>query len=262
MSFKSDLVEFGNWALGPSWKTSIAGYAQLFAVTAYQAYEAFNGKDLNQHDVIAIFLSAGLAVVGRFAKDHGIEVPQSAADEAKDRILDQIDRIKKAAPAEQFKFTPDGADAPIRGVFPITADKMESLCVGQFEPYKLYAAAIVENSFKYGINPLFVLANIANQAVNPEYKNPLGISTDTYPYGESNGHVKNGPRKFSESDWRLAFDRQFSVMASGKAYSSARTIGQWALIDAPPGAENDVHGTNAQEGADVGSLYNKLVKSL
>jgi len=37
---------------------------------------------------------------------------------------------------------------------------------------------------------------------------------------------------------------------------------EWAKIDAPAGAENDVHGTNAQEGTDVGRLYNRLVAML
>jgi hypothetical protein len=35
-------------------------------------------------------------------------------------------------------------------------------------------------------------------------------------------------------------------------------IAEWAQIDAPAGAENDVHGTNDQEGTDVGALYNQL----
>lgn len=166
-------------------------------------------------------------------------------------------------------FSPDGPDALIRGDFTISTKQMESLCVGDVAPYSLYAEAIVENSKKYGINPLFVLANLVNQSVNPAYRNPWGISTDHYPYGPNgsqlgvpNGHVPNGPRKFSESEWRTAFDRQFSVVSSGHAYSSASTIAAWALIDAPPGAGNDVHGTNAQEGSDVGSLYNRLVSQL
>jgi hypothetical protein len=119
---------------------------------------------------------------------------------------------------------------------------------------------------EYGINPVFVLADIVNQGVNPAYNNPLGISTDHYPYGpngaqlgESNGHVKNGPRKFSETEWKTAFNRQFHVIANGSAYKKASTIKEWALIDAPPGAENDVHGTNAQEAVDVAGIYDKLV---
>jgi hypothetical protein len=38
-------------------------------------------------------------------------------------------------------------------------------------------------TLKYEINPLFVLANLVNQRVNPAYRNPWGISTDNYPYG-------------------------------------------------------------------------------
>ena len=74
--------------------------------------------------------------------------------------------------------------------------------------------------------------------------------------------MKNGPRKFGENEWRIAFDRQFAVVAAGKKYAKANTIAQWARVDAPPGAENDVHGTNAQEGRDVGQEYDKLVGAL
>jgi hypothetical protein len=51
-------------------------------------------------------------------------------------------------------------------------------------------------------------------------------------------------------------------VANGRAYANAKTIADWALIDAPAGAANDVHDTNGQEGADVGVLYNELVKML
>jgi hypothetical protein len=80
--------------------------------------------------------------------------------------------------------------------------------------------------------------------------------------GQPNGRIKNRPRQFSADEWRIAFDRQFAVVASGKAYSTATTIAQWALIDAPPGAANDVYGTNGEEAADVGTLYNQLVTML
>jgi peptidoglycan hydrolase-like protein with peptidoglycan-binding domain len=166
-------------------------------------------------------------------------------------------------------FAPLGDKAPIKGQFSITSPQMRSLCRGTFAPYGLYADAIVEESAKYGINPLFVLADLVNQGVKPEYRNPWGISKDNYPYGpggtqlgQPNGHVRNGPRKFSEDEWRNAFNRQFQVVASGRAYSNARTIAEWAKIDAPAGAENDVHGTNAQEGTDVGGIYNRLVAML
>jgi hypothetical protein len=159
-------------------------------------------------------------------------------------------------------FEPLGSNAPIRGKFSLSSGELESLCTGSFAPYKLYASAIVEDCEKYGINPLFVLADLANQGVNPAYRNPWGISIDSYPYGQSNGRIKNGPRKFGESDWRLAFDRQFSVVASGKAYQTASTIAEWAKIDAPAGAENDVNGTNSAEGAEVGHLYNLLFSKL
>ena len=162
-----------------------------------------------------------------------------------------------------------GAEAPIRGQFSIAVVQMQSLCTGKFVPYGLYADAILEGAAKYGINPLFVLADLVNQGVNPAYRNPWGISTDDYPYGpggkqlgQPNGRIKNGPRRFSEDDWRIAFDRQFSVVASGQAYANAKTIAEWAQIDAPPGAENDVYGTNGQEGAEVGALYNQLVAML
>jgi hypothetical protein len=51
-------------------------------------------------------------------------------------------------------------------------------------------------------------------------------------------------------------------MANGRAYRNANTIREWAFIDAPPGAENDIHGTNSMEAQDVGSLYNRLVGAL
>ena len=41
-----------------------------------------------------------------------------------------------------------------------------------FHPYSLYADAITEDGAKYEINPLFVLANLVNQRVNPAYRNP------------------------------------------------------------------------------------------
>jgi peptidoglycan hydrolase-like protein with peptidoglycan-binding domain len=166
-------------------------------------------------------------------------------------------------------FAPLGDAAPIKGQFSFTSSQMRSLCTDTFASYGLYADAIVEESAKYEINPLFVLADLVNQGVKPEYRNPWGISTDYYPYGpggtqlgQPNGHVRNGPRKFSADEWRVAFSRQFRMVASGRAYSNARTIAEWAKIDAPAGAENDVHGTNAQEGADVGRLYNRLVAML
>jgi hypothetical protein len=166
-------------------------------------------------------------------------------------------------------FAPLGSQAPIRGQFAIGSNQMLTLCAGKFAPYSLYAAAIVEDSTTYGINPLFVLADLVNQGVNPAYRNPWGISTDNYPYGpggrqlgQPNNRIKNGPRQFSEDEWRIAFDRQFAVVASGRAYSDATTIAQWALIDAPPGADNDVNGTNGEEAADVAALYNQLVTML
>jgi hypothetical protein len=167
-------------------------------------------------------------------------------------------------------FAPLGLQAPVRGQFSIGSSQVAALCAGHpFAAYHLYAAAIVEDSAKYGINPLFVLADIVNQGVNPAYRNPWGISTDNYPYGpggkqlgQPNGRIKNGPRSFSEDEWRIAFDRQFSVVATGRAYANANTVAEWARIDAPPGAENDPHGTNAQEAKDVGNLYNQLVGML
>ena len=167
-------------------------------------------------------------------------------------------------------FAPLGPQAPIRGQFLIGSVQLAALCAGpRFSPYGLYAAAIVEDSAKYGINPLFVLADIVNQGVNPAYRNPWGISTDDYPYGpagkqlgQPNGRVKNGPRSFSADEWRIAFDRQFSLVATGRAYASAPTIAEWAKIDAPAGAKNDVNGTNAQEADDVGAIYNQLVGML
>ena len=178
-----------------------------------------------------------------------------------------------APPAESAQkalgFAPLGAQAPIRGPFSIGAVQMQSLCTGKFAPYALYAVAIVEDGAKYGINPLFVLADLVNQGVNPAYRNPWSISTDNYPFGpggtqlgQPNGRIKNGPRRFSEDEWRIAFDRQFRIVASGNAYANAKTIAEWAQIDAPAGAENDVHGTNAQEGVEVGILYNQLVAML
>lgn len=166
-------------------------------------------------------------------------------------------------------FAPLGQHAPIRGSFDITVEQMTNLCAGAFAHYVDYAAAIIESSAKYSINPLFILADFRNQGVNANYRNPWGISTDYYPYGpnktplgQSNGIVKNGPRKFGPSEWRIAFDRQFAVVAMGKAYKNANTIGQWARIDAPPGAENDVRGTNSEEAHDVGAYYDKLVSAL
>jgi len=167
------------------------------------------------------------------------------------------------------EFAPVGEDAPIRGRFDITAQQIQNLCTGSRERYALYADAIAANSVKCGINPLFILADFINQGVNEDYRNPWGISTDSYPYGpngsqlgQANGNVKNGPRKFGPDEWRTAFDRQFAFVATGKAYKNAKTIAQWASIDAPPGAENDVHSTNAQHGRKVGETYDRLVGSL
>jgi hypothetical protein len=167
-------------------------------------------------------------------------------------------------------FEANGSNAKIRGRFSLSESQMEHICsVHPFSAYARYGPAIIANANQFGINPLFVLADLVNQGVNPAYNNPWGISTDHYPHGpngselgEPNGRVKNGPRKFSDAEWRIAFDRQFAVVESGKAYSSANTIGEWAKIDAPAGAENDVHGTNSDEGAEVGHLYNVLVSRL
>jgi hypothetical protein len=169
-----------------------------------------------------------------------------------------------------FTFAPLGPQAPIRGEFSIASTQLIALCAApKFAPYSLYAAAIVEDSAKFGVNPLFVLADIVNQGVNPAYRNPWGISTDNYPYGpggkqlgQPNGRIKNGPRSFSEDEWRVAFDRQFSVVATGKAYADAASIAEWAALDAPAGAENDVYGTNGEEAKDVGAIYDQLVTML
>jgi hypothetical protein len=158
-------------------------------------------------------------------------------------------------------FSPLGAEAPIKGIFSISPTQIRSLCTGRFGPHDTYVDAIVEEGLKYGINPLFVLADFANQGVSAAYRNPSGISTDNYPYGRPNSRIKNGPRSFSGDDWRAAFDRQFQIV-SGPVYARAKTIAEWAAIDAPAGAENDVNGTNAQEAADVGALYNQLVAKL
>jgi len=184
--------------------------------------------------------------------------PQSPAAAA--ALKAQVDALP------QVEFQQNGAQAPIRGKFAITSAQITALCTGSIASYSLYATAIAEDCATYGINPLFVLADFINQGVYAPYRNPWGISTDYYPYGpngsqlgQPNGKVKNGPRKFGPDEWRTAFDRQFAVVATGNAYKNASTIAQWASIDAPPGASNDVNGTNAQEASDVGNLYNRLV---
>ncbi len=167
-------------------------------------------------------------------------------------------------------FEANGSNAKIRGRFSLSESQMEHICSAHpFSAYARYGSAIIANSNHYGINPLCVLADLVNQGVNPAYNNPWGISRDDYPYGpngsqlgQSNGQVKNGPRKFSDSEWRIAFDRQFAFVENGRRYTSANTIGEWAKIDAPAGAENDPHGTNSAEGAEVGHLYNLVVSRL
>jgi hypothetical protein len=174
------------------------------------------------------------------------------------------------SPGAAIGFEANGSNARIRGRFSLSESQMEHICSAHpFSAYARYGPAIIANSNHYGINPLFVLADLVNQGVNPAYNNPWGISTDHYPHGPNNSElgqpndrVKNGPRKFADSEWRIAFDRQFAVVESGKAYTSANTIGEWAKIDAPAGAENDVHGTNSAEGAEVGHLYNLVVSRL
>jgi hypothetical protein len=68
--------------LGPSWKTSLAGYAQLSVVTAYQAYETLcaNHQPFNCKFMI---VSIGLAVGLRFAKDEGLKLPVTITVESK-----------------------------------------------------------------------------------------------------------------------------------------------------------------------------------
>ena len=68
--------------LGPSWKTSLAGYAQLSVVTAYQAYETLcaNHQPFNYKFVI---VSVGLAVGLRLAKDEGVKLPVTITVESK-----------------------------------------------------------------------------------------------------------------------------------------------------------------------------------
>jgi len=87
MSFKS----FVSSVLGPSWKTSLAGYSQLFAVTAYQGYEALNGKELTSHDVVTILVSAGVALGLRVAKDHGVAVSDSVASSVTKEVSSVIE---------------------------------------------------------------------------------------------------------------------------------------------------------------------------
>jgi phage gp46-like protein len=196
-------------------------------------------------------------------------MPAAAEAAVSAKLLDQVGAGPPSQTLPKVEFAPLGENAPIRGSFSITPPQIEKLCTGAKARYAFYAAAIAESSFKYGINPLFVLANFVNQGVKEAYRNPWGISTDFYPFGpngsqlgQPNGNVKNGPRKFGENEWRIAFDRQFAVVATGKVYKNANTIAQWARIDAPPGAENDVGGTNAQEGRIVGALYDGLVQVL
>jgi hypothetical protein len=195
-------------------------------------------------------------------------MPAAAETAVSATALAQAAAALPAGALPQVKFEPLGENTPIRGIFSITAQQIASLCTGAKARYAFYAAAIADNSPKYGLNPLFVLANFINQGVREEYRNPWGISVDHYPVGPNktqlgkpNGKVKNGPRRFDENEWRTAFDRQYSVVA-GERYKKAMTIAQWALIDAPPGAANDVHGTNAGEGRHVGTIYNKLVSVL
>jgi len=165
------------------------------------------------------------------------------------------------------KFEADGSQAPIRGNFAITPDQISNLCTGQFKKYANYAAAIAESSAKYQLNPLFILADFANQNTNAEYLNPWGISVKNYPLGpnhsqlgQSTGQRGDGPRIFGANEWRIAFDHQCSFVADKRStYGSADTIAQCALIDAPPGAGNDPNRTNSGEGKVVGELYNKLV---
>jgi hypothetical protein len=197
-------------------------------------------------------------------------MPAAAERTISAKLLDEVAPAQPSKALPKVEFTPLGKNAPIRGSFNITAQQIEKLCTGAKERYAFYATAIFESSKKYGINPLFVLADFLNQGVNKDYRNPWGISVDFYPFGpngsqlgQPNGSVKNGPRKFGENEWRIAFDRQFAVVANPKGkYKNANTIAQWAMIDAPPGAENDVHNTNAQEGRDVGEGYDKLVQLL
>jgi len=163
-------------------------------------------------------------------------------------------------PGDTFKAL--GSQAPIRGTFPIDPAQLRSISTGVFSKYLKYVDAIVEDCSQFHINPLFVLANMVNENVNSTYNNPLGISGDNYPLGERNGIIPNGPRKFSEHEWRQAFDKQFSLMATGELYKNCNTIDEWAKVDAPVGAENDPHGTNKFEGRDVGNLYDRLVKEL
>ncbi len=197
-----------------------------------------------------------------------LENRMSAAAETavSEKLLDQVVAGQPSIALPKGEFAPLGENAPIRGSFGITAQQIEKLCTGSKARYAFYAAAIAESSVKYGTNPLVVLANFVNQGVNEAYRNPWGISTDFYPFGpngsqlgQPNGNVKNGPRKFGADEWRIAFDRQFGVVATGKAYKNANTIAEWAMIDAPPGAENDPHSTNAQEGRRVGEGYDTLV---
>lgn len=270
--------------LGPSWKTTLLGITQLVVVSLYEAYEAMSDQSLTLKNVIHVLVSAIIALVCRYVKEeHHIDISSAVQKQVQGKIDASIDSLivkpVVVTPAAEAVIQPvaksgngfvsNGSESPIRGSFKITAAQLEAISIGEFAPYAKYAAAIVDDSVKYGINPLFVLADLTNQGVNPEYNNPWGISADNYPYGpngkqlgQPNGHVTNGPRRFSDNEWRTAFDRQFAVVASGKAYATANTIAEWALIDAPPNAENDVNGTNASEGAAVGALYNKLVKAL
>lgn len=94
---------------GPSWKTSLAGYGQLFAVTAYQGYESLNGRDFSQHDIISLLVSAGVAVALRFAKDEGLHVPDEVAKKLQDKITDATDKTVSEVEAKFAKSSPEAA---------------------------------------------------------------------------------------------------------------------------------------------------------
>jgi len=201
-------------------------------------------------------------LVSRAVSGGGIGSSSSSSSSASSNSL-------LAGGAAATKFEAKGSQAPIRGNFPITSDQISNLCTGQFKSFAKYASAIAESSAKYGINPLFILADFANQNTNAAYLNPWGISVRNYPLGpnhsqlgQSTGAHGNGPRIFGANEWRIAFDHQTSFVADKHStYGSADTIAEWALIDAPPGADNDPNDTNAGEGKDVGELYNKLVEA-
>jgi len=69
-----------NFILGASVQTTLSGYGTAAAIAGYNYFQSLNGQPLNYN---ALIVAIGIAVLGRFAKDHNVSNSPAPMSESK-----------------------------------------------------------------------------------------------------------------------------------------------------------------------------------